>query len=110
MPRQKLPKAYSTKITPRKTPAVVFEKIYAWLYKMSVENDLEAARNHSKCFDSLSRLQNTLTYKMGSTMRTVGIAATDNYVYVTIKNNGNYKFEGFVQSLDEFKLIWERIL
>lgn len=97
MPRQKLPKAYSTKITHRKTPAVVFEKIYAWLCKQQEPGN-----------EAIIRMQFLLTWNRNALKLQVG--ATDQMVNVIIQINDLTKFDGFVLSLDEFKLIWDRIL
>lgn len=50
------------------------------------------------------------TYKRHADVRETVIVLTGARVNVTIKIFGNYRFEGYVLSLDEFKLIWERIL
>lgn len=51
-----------------------------------------------------------ITYKRKADFRETTVALTDSRVNVTIKVFGHYRFDGYVLSVDEFKLIWERIL
>lgn len=77
---------------------------------LEIKSWLDSPDQNMKCTDATGNMIYTYEYNARHIFKTVTIAQLDSKVNVTINNLDGPVFVGHVLSLEEFKLIWNRIL